>query len=71
MQFIVSARGPLFLFPTVIFISPSLKQKGQETTTQSYSDSYYFYNLTLIKDDSSSDCLTQTGPMLCLWEQSF
>lgn len=70
MQFIVSAWGPLFLFPTVIFISPSLKQKGQETTTQSYSDRFYFYSLTLIKDDSTS-CLTQTGPMLRLWEQSF
>lgn len=71
MQFIVTAWGPSFIFPTVIFILPTLKQKGQETTTESYSHSFYFYSLTVIKDNSSSNCLTENGPTLCLGEQTF
>lgn len=63
--------GPVFIFTTVIFILPILKQKEKEVTTESYSHGFYFYNMTVIKDNRSCNCLTGNGPTLCLGEQTF
>lgn len=50
------AWGPLFIFPTVIFILPILKKKEKKKNppTESHIHSFYFYSLTVIKDNSSS-----------------
>lgn len=62
---------PLFNFPTVIFIVYSTGTRGQETTTESYSHSSYFNNLTVIKDNSSGNCRTKNSPTLRSGEQTF
>lgn len=58
--------SPRFVFTRVIFILPILKGKRKRVTTKSYSHNFYFKGWTVIKDNKSGNCLTGSGPTLCL-----
>lgn len=77
MQFYCYCLGPLIYFPySDLYLTKPETDKERErqkktTATESYSHSFYFYSLTVIKDNSSSNCLTRNGPTLCLGAQTF
>lgn len=71
-QLSVATLGPSYLICLQWSLSyASTGTRGQETTTESYSHSFYFNYLTVIKDSSYGDCQTKNGPTLHLGEQTF
>lgn len=59
---------PLIYFPYSDLYLTNPETETEKKTTESVS---IFKNLTVIKDNSSSNCLTGNGPTLCLGEQTF
>lgn len=62
---------PAFSFPQLIFISPILKRKENDSTTESQSHGSCSYSLTLIKDNNWSKHLPGSDPTLPLAEATF
>lgn len=78
MQFYCYCLGLIYFPYSDLYLTKPETERERERqtekktrTTESYSHSFYFYSLTVIKDNSSSNCLTRNGPTLCLGEQTF